>query len=182
MESDPGRSNWKIEFYPARFKAKLSLARIEKFGVNASFTFCPRRISILWLVEIKHFMTLAAYFNHNGIGFDFDATEMDATGRSYNVTLIASGKSVIVDNYKSVIHRAGKPLDHKRRYIAHPGGGGGSKFIGADGILEKWIATFQGICRKNESGMDYIGCVGLRRRRSFSGEDHYTSDDEKNCY
>jgi hypothetical protein len=172
----------KPSFYLAGFKVKLSLFRTETFGMNASFTFSLRRISILWLFEIKQFMTLAADFNHNGIGFDFDATEMDATGRGNNVTLIASGKSVIVDNYKSVIHRPGKPLDHKRRYIGRPGSGGGSKFIGADGIREKWIATFQGICRKNESGMDYIGCVGLRRRRSFSGEDHHTSDDEKNCY
>ena len=48
-------------------------------------------------------MTLAADLNNCGVGFDFDAAQMNATVGSDDVTCVAGGKSVVVDNDQPVI-------------------------------------------------------------------------------
>ena len=89
-------------------------------------------------------MTFAANLDHNGIGLDLNAAEMDATVGSDNITLVAGGKSVIVDNDEPVIHRPGKPLDDERRHVCRVRNRDDRTLIGPVGIGEKWVAAFPG--------------------------------------
>jgi hypothetical protein len=64
-------------------------------------------------VRINKLKALAANLDDGRIGFDFDAAQMNTAFGSDNVTCIAGGKSVVIDNDQPAILRTGKAFQNK---------------------------------------------------------------------
>jgi len=121
-------------------------------------------------------MALIPDFDDNGIGPDFNATQVNAASGSDYVTLVADRKSMVVDNDEPVSQLARKAPHLQGRYVSYHWFGGSRNLVGPIGIGKKWITTFLGARRKNEHGTRDLGFDGLGRRLGIGrqhGEEHH---------